>query len=168
LACHKLASHLRVHRTFTIKTLLLSTTTVRVRVTLRLAVYCQSVPLGGKPLETHDQYFFSTEHLRSYSLCNILSEKRMGLSFTIAAGPRQRSYSRVRVPQDSWPYSTVSDSRLLQPGGPGLRIYIPQEQGGPVIPPSTGFPFLRLLRLARRRWRYSNPPPHGFSPTTVT
>jgi hypothetical protein len=26
-----------------------------------------------------------------------------------------------------------------QPGGPGSRIYIPEEQGGPVIPPGTGF-----------------------------
>jgi hypothetical protein len=32
-----------------------------------------------------------------------------------------------------------------QPGGAGPRIYIPQEQGGPVIPPGTGFPFHRLL-----------------------
>jgi hypothetical protein len=31
---------------------------VRVRVSLRLAVYSQSVHLGAKPLETHDQYFF--------------------------------------------------------------------------------------------------------------
>jgi hypothetical protein len=30
-----------------------------------------------------------------------LSDKRMGLPFTIAAGPRQRSHSLVRVPQDS-------------------------------------------------------------------
>jgi hypothetical protein len=64
---------------------------VRVRVTLRLAVYRQSVRLGDKPLETHDKYFFSTEHLGLQSLCNILSDMRMGLSFTIAAGPRQRS-----------------------------------------------------------------------------
>jgi hypothetical protein len=35
-----------------------------------------------------------------------------------------------------------------QPGGPGPRIYIPQQQGGPDIPPGTGFPFRRLLRLA--------------------
>jgi hypothetical protein len=34
----------------------------RVRVTLRLAVYSQSVRLGDKPLETQDQYFFPTEH----------------------------------------------------------------------------------------------------------
>jgi hypothetical protein len=38
---------------------------VKIRVTLRLAVYRQSVPLGAKPLETHDQRFFSTEPLRS-------------------------------------------------------------------------------------------------------
>jgi hypothetical protein len=28
--------------------------------------------------------------------------------------------------------------RLPQPVGPGPRIYIPQEQGGPVISPGTG------------------------------
>jgi hypothetical protein len=35
-------------------------------------------------------------------------------------------------------------------GGPVLRIYIPHKQGGPVIPPGTGFPLRRLLRLAGR------------------
>jgi hypothetical protein len=90
-----------------------------------------------------------------------LSDERTGLSFTVAAGPRQRSHSRVRVLRDSQPYFAVSDSRLRQSGGPGPRIYIPQEQGGPVMSPGTGFPLRRLVRLARRRWRYSNPPPHG-------
>jgi hypothetical protein len=37
---------------------------------------------------------------------------------------------------------------LPQPGRPGPCIYIPQEQGGPVIPLDTRFPFSRLLRLA--------------------
>jgi hypothetical protein len=32
----------------------------------------------------------------------------------------------------------MSHLRLPQPGGPGSRIYIPQEQGGPVIHPGTG------------------------------
>jgi hypothetical protein len=86
---------------------------------------------------------------------------RTNLSYTIAASPRQRSHSWVRVPQDSWPHFTVSDSKLPQPGGPGPCIYIPHEQGGPVILPGTGFPFLSLLRLAGLRWRYSAPPPHG-------
>jgi hypothetical protein len=63
------------------------------------------------------------------------------------------------VSQDSWSYFPPSDSRLPQPGAPGPRIYIPQEQGGPVIPPGTGFPFRRLLRLAGIRWRYSYPRP---------
>jgi hypothetical protein len=73
---------------------------VRVTVTLRLAVYSQSVRLGAKPLETHDQYFL-TEHLRLYSLCYILYDERMGLSFTIVAGPRQRSHFWILVARDS-------------------------------------------------------------------
>jgi hypothetical protein len=47
---------------------------------------------------------------------------------------------------------------LPQPGGPGPRIYIPQEQGSSVIPPGTGFPFCCLLRLAGVWWSYSNSP----------
>jgi hypothetical protein len=35
---------------------------------------------------------------------NPLSDYRMGLSFTISAGPRQDSHSRIRVFRDSWPY----------------------------------------------------------------
>jgi hypothetical protein len=36
----------------------------------------------------------------------------MGLSFTIAADPRQRIHFRIRLPWDSRPYFTVSDSTL--------------------------------------------------------
>jgi hypothetical protein len=90
-----------------------------------------------------------------------LSDERTGLSFTISAGPSQRSHVRVRVPWDSWPYFTVSGSRLSQPGGPGPYIYIPQEQGGPVIHQGTGFSFRRLLRLAGLQWWYSTQPPCG-------
>jgi hypothetical protein len=39
-----------------------------------------------------------------------------------------------------------------------------QEQGGPVMPAGTGFPFRCLLRPAGLRCRYSNPPSHGLSP----
>jgi hypothetical protein len=70
----------------------------------------------------------------------------MGLSLTSAAGPRQRSNFQVRFPWNSWPHFTHSDSRLPQPGEPGPRINIPQEHGGPVIHPGTGFLFRRLLR----------------------
>jgi hypothetical protein len=86
----------------------------------------------------------------------------MNLSFTIAARPRQRSYSQVRIPRDSRPHFTVSDTRLPQPAGPDLRIYITQEQGGQVIPPGTGFTFRRLLRLAGLRWKYLTPLPYGI------
>jgi hypothetical protein len=112
--------------------------------------------LAPSPLRPTTSIFFSAEHLRLYSLCNILSHERMGLSFTIAAGPRQRSHSQAQVPRD---YFTVSDSRLPQPRGPGLRIYIPQEQDGSVTPLGTGnskfleitayFPFIRHGPVAR-------------------
>jgi hypothetical protein len=90
-----------------------------------------------------------------------LCHEKTGLPFIIAAGPRQRSHPRVRAARDLRPYFTASDSRLPQPGGPGSRIYIPQEQCGQVIPLGTGFRFRRFLRLAGLLWRYSNPPPRG-------
>jgi hypothetical protein len=80
--------------------------------------------------------------LRSKSLYNILSGERMGLLLTISAGTLRRSHSRVPATQDSWPYFTVSYSRLPQPGGPGPRIYIPLGQGGSVIPLGTWFLFV--------------------------
>jgi hypothetical protein len=50
-----------------------------------------------------------------------LSDERTGLSFTIAAGPRQCSDSRVPVPWDSRPYFTVSDSILPFSSPPTTR-----------------------------------------------
>jgi hypothetical protein len=81
----------------------------------------------------------------------------MGVSFTIAAGPRQRSHSQARVPRDSWSQFTVSDSRLPHPGGPDPRIYIRQEQEAQLYPQALGSLFVAVLR-----WKYSNPPPHGI------
>jgi hypothetical protein len=49
--------------------------------------------------------------------------------------------------------SRTHDRRPPQPVGPGPCINITQYQGDPVIPPTTGFPFSRLLLLARPRWR---------------
>jgi hypothetical protein len=58
----------------------------------------------------------------------------MGLSFTIAAGPRQRTHSRVLVPWDSRSYFTVSDLRL---------------------------PFLSPPTTRRAAVELFDPPPHG-------
>jgi hypothetical protein len=52
--------------------------------------------------------------------------------------------------------------RILQPGGPGPRIYIPQEQGGPDIPPALGSLSVASYDSQGLRWRYSIPPPHGI------
>jgi hypothetical protein len=64
------------------------------------------------------------------------SDDRTGLWFTIIAGPRQRSHSRVRARR-------TRDHILLS------QIW--------------DFSFRRLLRLEGLRWRYSTPPPHGGS-----
>jgi hypothetical protein len=76
---------------------------------------------------------------------------------TLASAVNLRSKSRGT--HDHILLSQIRDSPNLEAGP---RIYIPQEQGGPVIPPGTGCPLRRLLRLAGLRWRYSNPPPHGM------
>jgi hypothetical protein len=63
-----------------------------------------------------------------------LSNERTGLSFTIAAGPRQRSHSRARIPRDS--ITMFYRLRLETP--PTWRAtspYLyPQEQSDPVMP----------------------------------
>jgi hypothetical protein len=58
--------------------------------------------------------FYYCQTLAGLLMWGAFSDVRTGLSFTIAAGPRQRSRSRDRVPWNSRPYSyfTVSGSRL--------------------------------------------------------
>jgi hypothetical protein len=58
------------------------------KITLRPAIYSQSVCLEDKSLETHEQ-FFLTEHC-GHSSYVTFSDEVMDLPFTIAAGPRQR------------------------------------------------------------------------------
>jgi hypothetical protein len=63
-----------------------------------------------------------------------LSNERKGLSYTIPAGPRQRSHY-------------VAESHRTH---------------GHILPSQIrDFPLRRLLRLARSRWKYSTPPPNG-------
>jgi hypothetical protein len=62
--------------------------------------------------------FYYCQPVAVLLMLGALSDERMGLSFTLAAGPHQRSHSpRVLVPWDSQSYFTVSHSRvpLLSP-----------------------------------------------------
>jgi hypothetical protein len=56
--------------------------------------------------------FYYCQTVAGLLIWGALFDERTGLSFTIAAGPQQRSLSRNRVPWDSRPYFTVSDMRL--------------------------------------------------------
>jgi hypothetical protein len=68
------------------------------------------VCLGIKhPSGAYAQIFITVAGLLMW---DAFSNERADLSFTIAAGPRQRSHIQVRVSWNSWPYFTVSDSRL--------------------------------------------------------
>jgi hypothetical protein len=110
----------------------------RFEVTLRLTV-SQSVCLGIEHLcGTCDQILLPVRNLRSFFL--------WGLQFAVwsLSGPSRAEPITIL-------YCLIWDSP--QPGGPGSRIYIPQEQGGP----DSGFPIC-LLRLTGLQRRYSNPP----------
>jgi hypothetical protein len=77
-----------------------------------------------------------------FLMWGVLSDERTDLSFTIASGPRQRSYFRVRVSWDSSPYFTVSDSRLHFSSLPTTRrvtveVFEPASTwDNPSIPPT--------------------------------
>jgi hypothetical protein len=117
------------------------------------------------PSGTRDQFFFLLEiSFRQLRVCyfvmpslmrgwawNLLYNCFWALTRAVALRSKSR---RTRN------HILLFHLRLPQPGGPGPCIYIRQQQGGPVIPPGTGFPFCRLLRLAGLRRRYSNPPRH--------
>jgi hypothetical protein len=56
--------------------------------------------------------FYYCQTVAGLFMLGALSDERTGLSFTIAAGPTQRSHSRVRVPWDLLLYFTLSYLRL--------------------------------------------------------
>jgi hypothetical protein len=117
---------------------------------------CQAPIWGLRP----DFYFCQT--VASLLMWGALSDERVGLSFTIAAGPSLPAQS-FSGPSPAGLMTNFYCLRFKTPPtcGPAHRIYIPQEQGGPVMPPGIAFPFRRLLRLAGLLWNFSTPPPHG-------
>jgi hypothetical protein len=93
----------------------------------------------GSPSGAHHQIFITVGHLRSSS-CRVppLTRRRV-CNLAVQFATTLRSKSRGT-------HDNILPSRLRLPQheGPGPSIYIPQEQGGPDIPPVTGFPFCRL------------------------
>jgi hypothetical protein len=64
------------------------------------------------PSGAYDQIFVTCVTVKVLFLWGAFSDERLGLSFVYAAGPCQRSLSRVRVPWDLRPYFTVSHLSL--------------------------------------------------------
>jgi hypothetical protein len=96
---------------------------------------------------TRDQFFFLLEiFFRQVQVCyfvapsltrgwisNLFVHLLLGLARAVTLGSKsRRTHGHI----------LLSHLRLSQPGGPGSRIYIPQEQGDPVMPPGTRFPIL--------------------------
>jgi hypothetical protein len=87
----------------------------------------QSVLVSSIHLGLTTRFLF-VRPLRVFLMWGTLSDERTGPPFTIAAGPRQRSHSCVRFPWDSWPYFTVSDSRLPNLEGQVLIFISPRNR----------------------------------------
>jgi hypothetical protein len=90
-----------------------------------------------------------------------ISDERMSLSFIIAAVPRQRSHSQVRVHRDSWPHYSLSDSRLPPIWRARTPIYILPWTGWRDYTPRHWVPFSLPPTTRRDTVRSSTPPPHG-------
>jgi hypothetical protein len=129
---------------------------VRVRVTLRLAVYCQSVRLGDKHLETHYQHFFQLNPWVIVLRWHPLWLEDGSFVYNCSWSSSAQSFSGPS-PAGIMTYFTVSNSRLSNLEGQ-VPVFI-SPKNSVVILPGTGFPFRCLLRLAGLRCRYSNPPP---------
>jgi hypothetical protein len=117
---------------------------VEVEVNLRPTVTRPVCPGVWRPSGTRDQFFFLlgisfrqlrlcyfvAPYLTRGRVCNFLVQLLLGLARAVTLGSKFcRTHGHI----------LLSHLRLPQSGGPGSRVYIPQEQGGPVISPSTGF-----------------------------
>jgi hypothetical protein len=115
--------------------------------------WCQS-PIWGPWSDSYQR-----EAVLGLLMWGAIPDERTGLQFTNAAEASQHSHSLFRIQQVSWPYFTVWDLKLSQPGVSGPRIYIPKEQVGLVIPPGTGCrllstKYLFTTSLRGSRWKH--------------
>jgi hypothetical protein len=87
-----------------------------------------SSPVAGNGFQCHRSLSFHVHVLTGQQLSHHYLGVAMqwltttGNCLTTALDPCQRSHSWVRDPQDSWPYFTISESRLPQPGGPSPHL----------------------------------------------
>jgi hypothetical protein len=129
--------------------------------------YYSSLSWCQAPSGTRDQFFFLFDisfrqlwvcYFVAHSLtrgrvCNLLVQLLLGLARAVTPWSKScRTHGHI----------LLSHLRIPQPEGPGPHIYIPQEQGGPVIPPGTGSLFVASCDSQGLWWRYSNPPPRGL------
>jgi hypothetical protein len=115
---------------------------------------------GCTKQEVKPQIFIIVRQLRVYRCgASSLTGGRVCLQPLLALASASIIGSESRGTHDLILLSQIRDSPNLEGQVP---VFItPLEQGAPAIPSGTGFPFVRLLRLAGLRWRYSNPPPRG-------
>jgi hypothetical protein len=90
--------------------------------------YSGRLPLFQAPIWRPRPDFCYYHIVAGLLMRSVLSAKRTGLSCIIAPGPRQRIHSLVLVPRYSWPYLTISDCRLSEPGGSDPRTYNPRNR----------------------------------------
>jgi hypothetical protein len=102
--------------------------------------WCRTSLWGPWP---HFKFSLTRQFLTSLCMAPSLTRGRY-FSVHITYSPQSRRTGN---------YIFLSHLRLPQLGGPGPHIYFPQDQVGPVILPSTGITFSRLLRQARLRLR---------------
>jgi hypothetical protein len=144
---------------------------VEVAVNLRPTV-SRPVCLGVRhPSGTRDQFFILLEiSFRQLRVCYFVAPsltrgRVCNLLFNcFCALPEQSLLGRSPAELTAIFYCLIRDPPNLEGHVP---VFISPLTGGPVIPPGTGFPSCRLLRLAGQRWRYSNPPVHGSSSVGV-
>jgi hypothetical protein len=127
----------------------------KLKLKLKLKLSCdwrlvgQSALVSGSHLELMTICFFSVWQLwvswfAAPSLTRgwVLQQFLLGLARAVTLGSKSRR---------THDHILLSNLRLLQPRGPGPRIYILKEEFAPVIAPGTGFPFRHLLRLTGLR-----------------
>jgi hypothetical protein len=125
---------------------------VAVEVRLRPTFSRPVCPGVRRPSGTRDQFFFLLEifcrqlrdcyfvapSLTRGRVCNLQYNCSWALpAFSVTLGSKSRR---------THGHTLVSHLRLPQPGGPGPRIYIPLEQGGPVKPQGTRFTIVIYMK----------------------